>query len=281
MSAADTLRRAVLYLLTPDRLAGILNTVLLLGLVILAAWAAQRLSAALIHRAGARAAGYPARTLAPVFESAARYAIGFAALVAILQALHVNVTGVIAGAGVAGVALGFGAQYIIRDMLAGIFLISEGVIEIGDLVRVDGDVGNVERITLRVTQIRKFSGELLTIPNGAINRIGNLSRNYGRAIVRVTIPYRADVSAAVEAVREAGRAWAADHADEALGEPALDGIVEFASTGAVLQLSVLVRPGRQDSAEADLRRRVLQALAGRNIRIDERIFATMNPQPPH
>ncbi len=279
MSAPDALQQAILSLLTPDRLTGILSTLLLLVLVLVAAWIAQNLSIAIIRRAGARVAG--GRTLTPVFESAARYAIGFAALVAILQALHVNVTGVIAGAGVVGVALGFGAQYIIRDILAGMFLISEGVLEIGDLVRINGDIGNVERITLRVTQIRKVSGELVTIPNGVINRIGNLSRNYGRAIVQVTIPYRADITAALEALREVGRAWAAEHAEEALGEPVLDGTVDFTNTGAVLQLSVLVRPGRQGGIEADLRRRAIEALASRGIRMDTRISATIEPQPPH
>ncbi len=277
MPLPDVLRKAAGNMFPPDRLTGIIETVLLLVLVIVAAWITQRLTLAVIRRAGSHAAGHPgSRTLTPVFESAARYAIGFAALVAILQAVHVNITGVIASAGVVGVALGFGAQYIIRDVLAGMFLISEGVMQIGDLVRIDGDVGSVERITLRATQIRKFSGELLTIPNGVIARIGNLSRNYGRAIVQVTVPYRADLGAALEALGEAGRAWAADNAAEALGEPSVDGAVEFRETGTALQLSVLVRPGRQAGAESDLRRRALQALASRGVKIDTRISATID-----
>ncbi len=275
----EALRKAAGNMFTPDRLTGIIETVLLLVLVVVAAWITQRLTLAVVRRAGNRAAGQPGgRTLTPVFESVARYAIGFAALVAILQAVHVNITGVIASAGVVGVALGFGAQYIIRDVLAGMFLIAEGVMQIGDLVRIDGDVGSVERITLRATQIRKFSGELLTIPNGVIARIGNLSRNYGRAIVQVTVPYRADVGAALEALGEAGRAWAADNAAEALGEPSVDGAVDFKETGTVLQLSVLVHPGRQAGAESDLRRRALQALAGRGIQIDTRNSATIDPR---
>src|SRR2546428_574474 len=83
-----------------------------------------------------------------------------------------------ASGGGLGLVLGFGAQDITRDLLAGVFLLSEGLGQVGDIVRVDGDVGTVERVSIRITQIRKFSGELLTIPNGAITRIGNLSRDY-------------------------------------------------------------------------------------------------------
>jgi small conductance mechanosensitive channel len=281
MPLPEVLRQILLHMLTPDRLAVILDAILVLALVLVAAWIAQRLSVAIIRRAGARIAGYPGRTLTPVFESAARYAIGFAAFVAMLQALRINVTGVIASAGVVGVALGFGAQYIIRDILAGMFLLAEGVIEIGDLVRINGDLGNVERITLRSTQIRKFSGELLTIPNGAIGKIGNLSRNYGRAIVQITVPYRADLNAALDALQEVGRTWAAGRPEDALEEPVVDGTVDLKDAGAVVQLSVLVRPGRQGSIEADLRRRILEAFAGRGIRIDTRISATIDPQGPH
>jgi len=275
MPLPEALRQVVRDIITPARLAGIIETVLLLILIGVAAWIALGLTLAVVRRTGAHIPGHPGRTLTPVLESAARYAIGFAALVAMLQAVHVNVTGVLASAGVVGVALGFGAQYIIRDILAGMFLISEGVMQIGDLVRIDADVGNVERITLRVTQIRKFSGELVTIPNGAIARISNLSRNYGRAIVQVTVPYRADLNAALDALREVGRAWALENAAEALGEPSVDGTVDFKETGAVLQLSVLVRPGRQGGIEADLRRRALEAIASRGIRIDAGISATI------
>ncbi|HEX4835263.1 MAG TPA: mechanosensitive ion channel family protein [bacterium] len=261
MPLPDALRQAVHEALASP-LAGVIVRLILIAA---AAWVALRGSLAVVRRAGLRLTGHPAPTITHVLESAVRYAIAFAALVLMLDAVHVNITAVLASAGVVGVALGFGAQYLIRDILAGFFLLSEGVVQIGDWVRIDGDMGAVERITLRTTQIRKYSGELLTIPNGSIGRIGNLTRDYSRAIVQVIVPYQADVRAALEALRDVGHEWAAAHPEDALGEPAVDGAVDLKATGVTLQLSVRVRPGRQFAAEPDLRQRALQALAGRGI----------------
>lgn len=261
MPLPDALRQAVHGALASP-LAGVIGRLILIAA---AAWVALRGSLAVVRRAGLRLTGHPAPTITHVLESAVRYTIAFAALVLMLDAVHVNITAVLASAGVVGVALGFGAQYLIRDILAGFFLLSEGIIQVGDLVSVNGDVGTVERITLRTTQIRKFSGELLTIPNGSIGRIGNLSRDYGRAIVQVTVSYRADVRAALEALRDVGHEWAAEHSEDALGEPAVDGTVDLKTAGVVLQLSVRVRPARQAVVEADLRQRALLALASRGI----------------
>jgi small-conductance mechanosensitive channel len=269
------LHRVVSDILDPQRLAGAIERTADLVTIAVGAWLALRLSRQVVRKAGAQPRAPAGRTFAPMVESVVRYAIVLAALVLMLQAVDVNVTAILASAGVAGLALGFGAQYLIRDILAGFFLLSEGIVQIGDTVRIDGDAGTVERVTLRTTQIRKVNGELLTIPNGAITRIGNLSRDFGRAIVQLTIPYRAEVPAAIEAVEQASRDWAAAHAQEALGTPIVDGIVDFRETGAVVQVSVRVRPGRQAAVEADLRRRALEALAQRGIRIDTRVSATI------
>jgi small conductance mechanosensitive channel len=271
MPLPEPLRVVLTHLLDPERIAAVIEVVLLLVLIVVASWAALRISLFILRHAGTRLPGYPVRTFSPVVESVVRYAIGFAALVLMLEAVHVNVTAILASAGVAGLALGFGAQYLIRDVLAGLVLLSEGAIKVGDLVRLDAEIGVVERITLRVTQIRKFSGELLTVQNGTISRLGNLSRDYGRAIVQVTVPYTADIGQALQALREAARDWAASHPQEAQGEPTLDGVVDLKDSGTVLQVSVLVRPGRQGAVEPELRQRALEALASRGIVIEPRL----------
>ena len=252
-------------LLNPQRLAGALEAALSIAMIALAAWVALRVLLGVIRHTAAWRAGQPGARMAPIAEGLLRYAIIFVALILMLGAVHINVTPVLASAGVLGLVLGFGAQYIVRDLLAGVFLISEGIIRVGDIVRVDGDVGTVERVSIRITQIRKFSGELLTIPNGAIIRIGNLSRDYAVATVQITIPYTQDAGQALEALRDAGRAWAAAVADKR-AEPNVDGIVEFRDSGAVLQLSVAVAPEVQYSAAADLRRRAIEALTRAGIR---------------
>jgi moderate conductance mechanosensitive channel len=262
------LRVALHDLLSPEKIAGVVEGILLLLLIAVVAWAILRISLSLVRQAGARAPGRSGSTVTPILEGLVRYTIGITALVLMLEALHVNVTAIAASAGIAGVALGFGAQYLIRDILAGFFLLSEGAVKIGDLVRVDGEVGWIERISLRVTQIRKYSGELLTIQNGTIGRLGNLSRDFGRAIVQVTVPYKADVGEALKVFREAARAWAAENPQEVKGEPGLDGVVDLKDIGIVLQLSVLVPPGSQSLVEPQLRQRALEALAARGIVIE-------------
>jgi moderate conductance mechanosensitive channel len=273
MSATAVLRQLARDVGNPQTWAGALEGLGVIILIALAAWAALALLPPIVRRAGRRA-GRPV-TYAPVAESAVRYAIGIAAFVLVLEVLNVNVAAILASAGIVSLAFGFGAQYLIRDVLAGLFLLSEGVVQIGDLVRLDTDTGTVERVTLRTMQIRKFNGELLTVPNGAVTRIGNLSRGYGRAIVQITVPLAADVGTALDVLNEVGRAWAAENTDLARGAPSVDGAVDLKDTGVTVQLSVLVPPGQQAGVEAALRRQALAKLAERRIKIDTRVSVTM------
>jgi small conductance mechanosensitive channel len=264
MDLLESLRRVARDMLDPERVAGAIETILSLTLISFGAWLLLRISLGLLRKTSAWRAGHPAARMTPIIEGLLRYAILFTALILMLAAVHVNVTPVLASATVLGVALGFGAQQIIRDLLAGIFLLSEGIVQAGDLVRVDNETGVVERVTLRVTQIRKWSGELVTVPNGSITRIGNWSRDYARAVVEILIPYGADVGAALQAVQDAAAAWAAAHADRH-ADPELGGITDLRDTGIVLQCSVLVSPGQQFAIATELRRRILEALAHRGI----------------
>jgi moderate conductance mechanosensitive channel len=271
MDPLDPLRRVARDIFNPELIAGAIEMVISLALIALGAWVALRISLIVIRRTAAWRTGHPAARMTPIAEGLLRYAIIFTALILMLAVLHVNVTPVLASATVLGLTIGFGAQQIIRDLLAGIFLLSEGIIQIGDTVRVDTsirvetDIGIVERVTLRVTQFRKFSGELVTVANGSITRIGNMSRGYARAIVQTLVPYGASIGAAVEALREATQAWSTAHPADRRAEPQIDGVVELRDTGAVVQCSVLVPPGRRWAVESDLRQRVLEALVSRGI----------------
>jgi moderate conductance mechanosensitive channel len=273
VSATSVLRQIARDIGNPQTWAGAVEGLGVLILIALAAWAALAVFPPIVRRAGTRP-GRPV-TYAPVAESAVRYVIGIAALILMLEVLNVNVAAILASAGILSLAFGFGAQYLIRDVLAGLFLLSEGIVQIGDLVRLDDDTGTVEQVTLRILQIRKFNGELLTVPNGAITRIGNLSRGHGRAVVQVTVPFTADVGATLEVLRDVGREWAAANTDLARGEPSVDGAVGLKDTGVTVQLSVLVPPGRQAGVEAALRRRTLELLAEHGIKIDTRVSVTI------
>ena len=277
MDPLEPLRRVAQDLNDPERIAGAIETALWLVVIALGAWVALRVSLSLVRRTAAWRTGHPAGRMTPIVEGLLRYTIVFTAIILMLSTVHVNVTPVLASATVLGVALGFGAQQIIRDLLAGIFLLTEGIVQTGDFVRVDSDSGVVERVTLRVTQIRKFSGELVTFPNGSISRIGNLSRDYARAIVQVLIPYDASVGAALEAIGDAARTWSSAHAADRQAEAKVDGIIELRDAGAVVQCSVLVLPGDQWTVASELRQRALEALAQRDITPGAGILTTTPP----
>jgi len=113
------------------------------------------------------------RTLQTLLESLVRYVVYFIALVMILRRLGVDTTAILASAGALGVAVGLGAQGVIRDVIAGVFLISEGLVHVGDVITFDAHTGTVERISIRTTQIRTPDGVLWTIPNGRLEVFGN------------------------------------------------------------------------------------------------------------
>jgi small-conductance mechanosensitive channel len=261
----DPLRRVAQDVLAPERVAAAIEALFWIVLITLAAWLALRISLGVIRKTAAWRPAHPADRMAPILEGLLRYAIIFTALLLVLAVLRVNIAPVLASATVIGLTVGFGAQYIIRDVLAGLFLISEGIVRTGDLVRVDADAGIVERVTLRITQLRKFSGELVTVPNGSIGRIANLSRDYARAVVEITIPYTASPGEALAALEEAARDFRAARPEARRDAPQIDGITDLRDLGFVVQCSLLTAPGEQYAAAAELRARALDALARRRI----------------
>lgn len=208
-----------------------------------------------------------ALTLGPLMRSVARYLIGFFVLVVILDALGIEVRALIVSAGVVGLALGLGAQSLIKDILMGFFLLFEGLIAVGDVVEVGPHVGVVESVGIRVTKIRKFSGEQRIIPNGELTQFGNYNRGFGRAIVEVGVTYDTDIPRALEVLEEVGRRWAADHPRLALEPPVAQGIIRFGESEVVLRLHVKVDSASRVDVEYELRRLVKEALDRAGIRI--------------
>lgn len=197
-----------------------------------------------------------ARTLQPLTESLIRYLVYFIALVMVLREVNVDATAILASAGVLGLAIGFGAQNFIRDILSGFFLLFEGAIQVGDVITVAEHAGLVERIGIRTTQIRKYNGELWTIPNGQIQMFGNANRDFMRAIVEVGVGYAGDLERAIAVMQKVGEAWVAEHPDLALGPPEVQGVMEFRDTAVTIRLAIKVKPLEHWAAERELRRRI-------------------------
>ena len=157
------------------------------------------------------------QALAQVITWAALAIIYFVAAVAIAERFGIPLTSLVAPAAVAGVALGFGAQRVVQDILAGFFIVTERQYGLGDLIRVSVTglgtpaTGTVEDVTLRITTVRTIDGEVVITPNGQITQVTNLSRDWARAIVDVPVPAMADVNRVSEVLRRIG--------DEAYKEP--------------------------------------------------------------
>lgn len=192
------------------------------------------------------------RTLLAVLDSLARYVIYFTAVSMILTELGRDIRPLLASASIIGLAFALAGQQFVRDVISGFLLIFEGILQVGDVVTVGDITGEVERISFRTTQIRKYSGELVTIPNGQIQQIGNLNRGFMRALVTVGVADGVDVRRAMQIVHEVGAAWATQHPGDVLGPPEVQGIMHLGVDQAAIRLVVKVPPAALQTAERDL-----------------------------
>jgi moderate conductance mechanosensitive channel len=196
-----------------------------------------------------------ARTLAPLLKNVALYALSFTVAMIILQEMGVDMRAIFVSAGVLGLAVGFGAQALIKDVIAGFFMLFEGLVRVGDVIEVGGHTGTVESIGLRVTTMRVQSGALRVVPNGELTHFANYNRGWARAIVDVGVTYDTDVRRALDALERAGREWSSE-GGLALEPPRAQGIIRFGESDVGLRLAVKVAPSARDQAENELRRRI-------------------------
>ncbi|MBM7704210.1 small conductance mechanosensitive channel [Bacillus iocasae] len=141
-------------------------------------------------------------TLMKLVQNVFTYAVYFIALVMILEAMSINITALLAGAGIVGLAVGFGAQNLVRDIITGFFIIFEDQFSVGDYVRVGSFEGTVEEIGLRTTKIKSWTGELNILPNGSIIEVTNFSIHNSVAFVDVSISYEEDIQKAEKVIAD-------------------------------------------------------------------------------
>lgn len=204
-----------------------------------------------------------ARTMGSVLRSTASLAIGLVVLFIVLDLLGVNIAPLLASAGIAGVALGFGAQTLVKDFLSGLFLLIEDQYGVGDVVDLGEAVGVVEAVGLRVTQVRSLDGTLWFIRNGELLRVGNMTQGWSRAIVDVRLPVDADVPSATDLLLEAGRGVAEDPelGPLLLEEPTVTGVEDLSAEGVRLRLMVKTAPAQQWAVQRALRARIRDTFA--------------------
>lgn len=199
------------------------------------------------------------QTVQSLLNSIWRYTIVFVGALVLLDAAGVPVTSLIAGAGIVGLAVGFGAQNLVRDVITGFFILLEDQYGLGDYVSVAGVEGFVEDVGLRTTRLRDFAGNLHTIPNGEISRVTNQSRGPRRALVQVAVPYEADLAQAEQVLQQVGlEAKAA--LPEIVDGPSVLGITDLSNAQVTFSLWARTEPQAEWKVERELRRRAKLAL---------------------
>lgn len=185
-----------------------------------------------------------------------------------LATLGVPVGPMLASAGIVGVALGFGAQSLVKDILSGIFMLMEDQYGVGDVVDLGEATGSVEEIGLRCTRLRSLDGTVWYVPNGMIERVGNMTRMWSRVMVEVRFAYDTDVEAARQAMIDAVEAAKVDSDDVAtalLGEPEVAGIESLEYNAIMLRLLCQVNPAAQWDVQREVRRQMRTIFAERGI----------------
>ena len=194
-------------------------------------------------------------TFRSIVSSVFSYIMFFILATAVLRLFGVDVTSILAAAGVVGIALAFGAQTLVKDLLSGLFIWGERSYAVGDLVSINGLDGTVETITIRTTSIRNYNGNVYTIPNGDIRTITNMSRGFKRAIVNVPCPYEENQERLVAMVKEEMEI-AAREMEGFSQVPDVMSIVAFDKNSVRLQVAVVCPVGEHWRIERELRSRI-------------------------
>jgi moderate conductance mechanosensitive channel len=203
-----------------------------------------------------------AETIGAVVRSLIIITIWSIAVLTVLELLGINLAPLIAGAGIAGVALGFGAQSLVRDFLSGMFMLTEDQFGVGDVIDAGVATGTVEGVSLRTTRLRDVDGVVWHIPNGTIVRVGNKSQQWSRAVVDVPVTFQADAGVATDVIRDvaAGIWHEPDFSSVILAEPTVLGVESLDPGRVVIRVVVRTQPQQQWRVERELRSRIKAAL---------------------
>ena len=208
-----------------------------------------------------------AQTLGSVLNNFITWTVVLVALSSVLSELGVAVGALVAGAGILGAAVGFGAQSLVRDLISGLFIVFEDQYGVGDSVDLGQATGVVESVGLRVTQVRDISGVLWYVRNGEVVRVGNQSQGWSRVVLDIPLAYSAPQDKAREVILQAAQSVSTDHAfsQQLMGEPEIWGIELLSGEQVVLRLVQQVGPSHADHIARELRSRIKLALDKSNI----------------
>ena len=254
-----------------------LRIVVILAVVLVCAKLIHAISKGILKRAGATGEREKrVATVVKLVDTSLRVMLFGAALLMALREVGLDITPLLTGAGIAGIAVGLGAQTLVKDVIAGFFILIENQIRVGDVIKVsNGLSGTVERMELRVTAIRDGDGTLHVIPNGEIKSVSNMTHDFGNAVVDVYIPYQADLKKASAALAKIADEFDGDpkwkmHLS---GKPEFLGLTKLEATCMNLQIVVKTPPHSRWTVARELRARAVLALATEGVELPK-LWAT-------
>lgn len=258
-------------------LGGVAISALRIAAIVVAAWlliiAAQRAIRTLRMRIASRFDDHEsvkrAETLGRVFRYLAAVVVSLLAGMLVLSEMGISVTPILGAAGVAGLAVGFGAQSLVKDYFTGFFLLIEDQIRQGDVVKLGEHAGLVEQVTLRYVQLRDYDGHIHFVPNGTISSVINLGRGHAQAVVDIGVSYSSDLDAVMALMRDVAAEMRRDpaHAARILDDLEMAGVDRWADSSVVIRARFRVAPLEQWTVRREYLRRLKTAFDRAGIEI--------------
>lgn len=277
MGGINNVDLAGLFTLAPNDSDGAMVSMMRIGLIIALAWVAVAVAHKVIRtfraRLTAKMADRESIQRAETVGRAARHAItvivSLLALLLILSELGISVAPLLGAAGVAGVAIGFGAQSLVKDLFAGLSLLIENQIRQGDVVTLGAHTGAVEEVTLRYVRLRDYDGNVHFVPNGSIDSVISMSRGYAYSVVNVNVSYDTDIERAMSIMADVAEDMLRDPAcrDRLDGEYELVGVDQLAASAVVIQIRFRVKPLQQWAVRRAYLKLVKQAFERHHIAV--------------
>jgi small-conductance mechanosensitive channel len=259
-----------LFVLIHDKLPKILVTIaiaiLLIRLLNLVSRRLARVNQANLVTSSVRV--QQLHTISSIIRSVGLAAIVFFAVVTVLFDLGIHVEPLLASAGIAGVAVGFGAQTLVHDVLNGFFILVENWFDVGDVIRIGTFQGSVEMLTLRRTVLRDADGSVHTIPNSTITAVTNMTRDWTQVAMHISVDYKENSDRVIELLQQLGTEIRNDDRfrDVIVADPVVPGIDRMTANEVDYLMLVKTRPGQQYAVSRELRRRIKDCFERNSIR---------------
>ena len=210
-----------------------------------------------------------ARTLLPLARNALRVVVGIIAALMILSEIGIDIAPVLAGVGVAGLAIGFGAQTLVKDIITGLFILLEDSVAVGDVVTAGGHTGTVEAITVRTIRMRDLQGQVHTVPYSSVDTISNMTKEFSYYLIDMGVAYREDYDEVVDVMREVGAALQQDpeYGPNMLEPLEIMGLNSFGDSAVIVRARLKTKPLEQWATGREYNRRLKAAFDERGIEI--------------